>query len=314
MFIIKHRNIFIGTSILLGAVSLGMIFSWGLRFGIDFTGGSLMEVEYAPAPALTETSRPDISEMKEIIARAAGEGVSEGAIVQPTGERGYIIRTETLSSDHHERILSALGEEGKWTVSEKRFDSVGPAIGEELRRKAWVAILAVMLAIIAFVAFVFRKVSEPVPSWQYGVITLVTLFHDVLIPTGAMALLGKIIGAQIDILFITALLTVLGFSVHDTIVVFDRVRENLKLKRFGSFAETVGRSLEQTFMRSINTSLTVILVLLALLFFGPPSIFIFSLVLLIGMIAGTYSSVFLASPLLLVAEKMKEKRQEKEKK
>jgi len=299
MFIVAHRNFFIGLSVFFTALALAAISIWGLRFGIDFTGGSLLEVEYAGE------TRLGINEVKEALASAGEFGAD--AIVQPTGEMGYIIRTGTLSSEDHEKILSALSGEGKRNITEKRFDSVGPVIGDELRRKAWVAIAAVIIAIVLFIAFAFRKVSDPVPSWQYGVITLAALLHDVIIPTGAAAFLGNYYGFQADVLFVTALLTILGFSVHDTIVVFDRVRENLKLKLYGTFAETVGKSLEQTFMRSVNTSLTVVLVLAALLILGPASVFMFSLVLLIGIIAGTYSSIFLATPLLLVAEKLKRK-------
>lgn len=309
MFIVNNKNIFLGISAVLIAISAAIIALWGLRFGIDFTGGSLIEVEYVSGggEALGGTSapRPAIA-VRAIIAEAVPE-VGESAVIQPTGERGYIIRTTHLSSENHEAILGALTEGGKWEVAEKRFDSVGPSVGEELQRKAWVAVFAVIMAIVLFVAFAFRKVSEPVPSWQYGVITLIALLHDVLIPTAAAAFLGQYFGVQIDVLFITALLTILGFSVHDTIVVFDRVRENLRIKSYDTFRETVGKSLEQTFMRSVNTSLTVVLVLAALIMFGPSSVYMFSIVLLIGIIAGTYSSIFLASPLLLVAEKLKKK-------
>ncbi|MBI2120896.1 MAG: protein translocase subunit SecF, partial [Parcubacteria group bacterium] len=192
---------------------------------------------------------------------------------------------------------------------EKRFTSIGPVIGHELRAKAWVSIMAVLLAIVLFVAFAFRKVSLPVSSSKYGLITIVALAHDIIVPTGALALLGYFSGVEADVLFVTAILTILGFSVHDTIVVFDRVRENLKLKVSENFSEVVGTSLRQTFVRSINTSLTVILVLAALLYFGPASTHNFSLILLIGIIAGTYSSVFLASPLLVLAEELQKKKQ-----
>lgn len=310
MFIVNHTKIFIGISVLLMLASVALIAIYGVRFGVDFTGGSLLEIEYSTVSATSTqepatSPRPGIQEIKIALVEVAPE--AEGAIVQPTGETGYIIRTKLLSSENHTQVLKTLSFGGKWNVTEKRFDSVGPIVGDELQRKAWVALGAVILAIVIFIAFAFRKVSEPVPSWQYGVITLISLLHDILIPAGAIALLGRYYGAEIDVLFVTALLTILGFSVHDTIVVFDRVRENLKLKNFKTFRETVGHSLEQTFMRSINTSLTVVLVLVALLLLGPSSIFMFSLVLLVGIIAGTYSSIFLASPLLLISEKMRGK-------
>lgn len=310
MFIVKYKNIFLGISALLVAGSLAALFFFGIRFGIDFTGGSLLEVEYAtlsvqtsPAnasdtPAVLTSSRPEIGEVKDALSKA---GFSE-ATVQPTGEAGYILRTKSLSETEHAAMLGALSLGGEKHPIEKRFTSIGPVIGHELRAKAWVSIVAVLIAIVLFVAFAFRKVSIPVSSSKYGLITIVALVHDVIVPTGALALLGHFYGVEADVLFVTALLTILGFSVHDTIVVFDRVRENLKLKVSENFSEVVGISLRQTFVRSMNTSLTVVLVLAALLRFGPASTHNFSLILLIGIIAGTYSSVFLASPLLVLVE------------
>lgn len=301
-------------------MSIAAIFFWGIRFGIDFTGGSIMEVQYAAkdtkiiageilkgSASTTQSEtlsslRPTIEEIKFVLAPVSTSTTE--VIVQPTGESGYIIRSKHLSESDRIKVIAALSIDGGWTVSEKRFNTIGPTVGEELRNKAWAAIFAVMLAIVIFIAFVFRKVSRPVPSWQYGIITLIALIHDVLIPTGVLAILGRFTGDEADMLFVTALLTVLGFSVHDTIVVFDRVRENLKLRIYDNFPETVGRSLAQTFVRSINTSLTVVLVLTALLILGPGSVHLFSLMLLVGIIAGTYSSIFLASPLLVIAEKM----------
>lgn len=315
MFIVKYKNIFLGISALLVAGSLAALFFFGIRFGIDFTGGSLLEVEYAtlsvqtsPAnasdtPAVLTSSRPEIGEVKDALSKA---GFAE-ATVQPTGEAGYILRTKSLSETEHAAILGALSLGGEKHPIEKRFTSIGPVIGHELRAKAWVSIVAVLIAIVLFVAFAFRKVSIPVSSSKYGLITIVALVHDVIVPTGALALLGHFYGVEADVLFVTAILTILGFSVHDTIVVFDRVRENLKLKVSENFSEVVGISLRQTLVRSINTSLTVVLVLAALLRFGPASTHNFSLILLIGIIAGTYSSVFLASPLLVLVEERQKK-------
>jgi len=187
---------------------------------------------------------------------------------------------------------------GAENLIQKRFNTIGPAIGEELKQKAYIAMGIVVLAIILFIAFAFRKVSEPVSSWKYGFVAILALMHDIIIPTGVFALLGLFTGAEVDILFVTALLAILGFSVNDTIVVFDRIRENLMLNKERNknenFAETVGHSLEQTFARSINTSLTTLLVLLTLLFVGGESTKYFALTLVIGVIAGTYSSIFLA--------------------
>ena len=190
---------------------------------------------------------------------------------------------------------------------QERFNSIGPTIGKELRNKAFVAIGIVIIAIMLFVAFVFRKVSKPVSSWKYGVAAIIALIHDIIVPTGVFAFLGYILGVEIDILFVMALLAILGYSVNDTIVVFDRVRENLRLNREHgseeSFDLTVGKSLNQTYARSINTSLTTLFVVIALFFFGSEATQDFALVLAIGIIAGTYSSIFLATPLLVAINK-----------
>lgn len=322
MFIVKYKKIFLGISALLVAGSLFSILFFGIRFGIDFTGGSLLEIEYGAnsSPmaqaiavdasgtpitlgATTSSGRPAATQVKEAIAKI---GFAD-ATVQPTGETGFIIRTRDLSEKDHAAIFGALSFDGK-QASEKRFTSIGPVIGNELRVKAWASILAVILAIVLFITFAFRKVSAPVASSRYGAVAIIALVHDVIVPTGALAFLGHFYGVEADVLFVTALLTILGFSIHDTIVVFDRIRENLKFKVSENFSEVVGISLRQTLVRSINTSLTVVLVLSMLLYVGPASTHNFSLILLIGIIAGTYSSVFLASPLLVVIEERQKRK------
>ena len=295
MGIIKYRKIWYTISGLLVAASIFSVFQYGLNLGIDFTGGSLVEVEYAKAaPALSAVQ----DKLKEV--------GFDNVIVQPTGERGLIVRSKTLDSGEHQKLLSALSSFGKLT--EVRFDSIGPVIGKELRQKSWVAIILVVLMIVLYIAFAFRQVSRPVSSFKYGLMAIVALVHDVAIPVGVFAVLGKYLGGEIDVLFVTALLTILGFSVHDTIVVFDRVRENLRRGVGKSFEETVGLSVKQTLTRSINTSLTVLLVLFALFFLGGESTKFFSLALIIGIAAGTYSSIFLASPLLVTIYKFQERK------
>jgi preprotein translocase subunit SecF len=189
-------------------------------------------------------------------------------------------------------------------MTEERFTTIGPTLGAELQRKAIAGIIVVLVMIIIFIAWAFRKVSRPLSSWKYGVVAIITLAHDVLVPAGVFAVLGQFMGVEIDLLFLTALLAILGYSINDTIVVFDRIRENLagsyRTNMKEGFDQIVGRSLRETFMRSINTSLTTSLVLIALLVFGSPAIFYFALALLIGIIAGTYSSIFIASPLLVL--------------
>ena len=293
MFIVKYRKIFFAISAVLVIMSIVLVVTRGLHFGIDFKGGSLTEVSY-------NSARPETSELQTAVA-----ALSLGDVrIQPAGERDVIIRTKSLSNTEHSSLLTALSLDGKSLFEEKRFSSIGPVVGQELRSRAWVAILLVILGIVLFIAFAFRHVSEPIASWKYGMIIIVSLLHDIIIPTGVVAFLGK----DVDTLFIIALLSIMGLSVHDSIVVFDRVRENLRLKKWHDFSETVGKSLEQTFVRSINTSLTIILVLFALYFFVPVSTKDFSLILLIGMFFGTYSSIFLGSPLLVTTKLLQDKK------
>ncbi|PIQ69436.1 MAG: protein translocase subunit SecF [Candidatus Tagabacteria bacterium CG_4_10_14_0_2_um_filter_40_13] len=297
---VRNRKITYIFSIALVVVSLSALFAWKLKLGIDFTGGSLLEAEYADG-------RPEISKIQQSV-----DGLGFGNIVlQPSGEKDLIVRLKDLSAEEHKALLDALKIEGK-TPMEKRFDSIGPVIGKELKRKSLIAIGIVVLMIILYIAWAFRKVSRPVSSWKYGVVAVIALIHDITIPTGVFAFLGHFKGVEVDILFITALLTTLGFSVHDTIVVFDRIRENLRRDAGKSFPEVVEHSIRQTLARSIFTSMTVILVLIALLLFGGPSTKYFSLALLLGVTFGTYSSICLASPLLVTWQKWNEKtKQEK---
>ncbi|MDO8564476.1 MAG: protein translocase subunit SecF [bacterium] len=302
MFVVNNRKLFYILSGILMLGSLVSLLLWGLKPGIDFRGGSLLEVSYAEeAPAKTEVEKT-LEEFKV------------SASVRPTGEEGYIIRMRELSESERAAVIAALSAGGEGLTVE-RFDSVGPILGQEAAGKSFAAIGLVILCIVLFITFAFRKVSEPVSSWKYGIITIIALVHDVLVPAGVFAYLGHFRGVEVDTLFVTALLVVLGFSVHDTIVVFDRVRENLKVSRETrdkkDFATIVGESIEQTFVRSINTSLTTIFAIAVLYVIGPEITKHFSLALLIGLIAGTYSSIFLASPLLVTVEKWQTKGGEK---
>ncbi len=304
MFIIKHKNIFIGVSIALVVLSVASIAFFGLRIGIDFKGGAQTEVTYVTRPTI------------EVISTAVNAvGIGE-VLVQPTGTDGYIVKSRDLTDPERAALLASLNTPDSG-MEEKSFTSIGPSIGKELRKKAIITITLVSLGIVLFIAYAFRKVSKPVRSWKYGVIAIITLLHDVLIPVGLFALLSHFHGAEVDSLFVVAILTILGLSVSDTIVVFDRIRENLRAHVSGhttsTFAETIGKSIEQTFSRSINTSLTVIVALLALFIFGPDSTRYFALMLTAGMFFGTYSSIFLASPLLVSLEEWQAKRKAKNK-
>ncbi len=301
MFIVKNKKIFIGISIGLVVLSLISLSIFGLKVGIDFKGGALTEIVY-------KTARPT-----QVDTEAALATLNIGSVlVQPTGELGYIIKSRDLTEAEHTALLKTLTFDGKNELTETNFNSIGPSVGKELSRKAIIAIILVSIAIICFIAFAFRKVSKPVSSWRYGFIAIVTLLHDVAIPVGVFVALSHYYGAEFDTLFVVAVLTILGLSVSDTIVIFDRIRENLRSQTTNkmNFSEIVGRSLEQSFVRSICTSLTVILVLLALFFFGPVSTRYFALMLTVGMFFGTYSSIFLASPLLVIVQEWQDKRKE----
>lgn len=295
MFIVLHRRIFYWITGVFVAAAVGAVAVFGLPLSIDFTGGSLTEVRY-------DGDRPT----QETVEQALTERGFTGASVRPTGERGYIIRTRPVAADGNVAIEEAASLGGGAPLSVERFTNIGPVIGEELRSKAFVALGLVVVAIILFIAFVFRHVSEPVPSWKYGGIAIIALLHDILIPVGVFAAIAQFTAAEIDTLFVMALLAILGYSVNDTIVVFDRVRENLRqnkeAERTEEFSLTVGKSLDQTFTRSINTSLTTAVVLSMLFIIGTPATEFFALTLLAGVVAGAYSSLCLATPLLVTIE------------
>ena len=315
MFIIKHKKIFISLSLALVVLSIASLFIFGLKIGIDFKGGALTEVVY-------KTERLEQSALeKSLTALDFGSVLLQPIRSKDSQDRpeqnggttvdlGYLVKTRDLNNTEHALLLKTLSGDNKDTLTEISFNSIGPSVGQELTRKALLAIILISLAIICFIAFAFRKVSKPISSWKYGIIAIVTLLHDVAIPVGLFVILSHYFGAEVDTLFVVAILTILGLSISDTIVIFDRIRENLRNQTNVSkinFRETVGKSLEQSYIRSISTSLTVILVLLALFFFGPATTKYFALMLTVGMFFGTYSSIFLASPLLVLTEEWQKK-------
>lgn len=299
MLVVKYRKIFFIISAVLVAAAISSITFFGLNFGIEFTGGEIAEVRYEVRPEKTAIE----TQLNEL-----DLGVYS---LRAAGDEEFILRVRPLEEAERASVFAAITQVGESVGTIERFNSVGPTIGEELRNKAWIAMLAVIFAIIFFIAIAFRKVSEPVSSWKYGVIAIVALMHDVIIPTGVFAAVGYFLGAEVDVLFVMALLAILGYSVNDTIVVFDRVRENLseneENNRREDFELTVGKSLNQTYARSINTSLTTLAVLLALFFIGSEVTQDFALVLIAGVLAGTYSSIFLATPLLVTAQERSSK-------
>lgn len=287
MDVIKYKYLFIGFSALLTVVAVASMLVFGFKEGIDFAGGALWQLRFAE-PASLENLNSVLSEQKL-------EGLS---VRQGNTSQDFVIRIKEISEERHQELLKLVQEKFGQT-EELSFSSIGPTIGRELRSNAVTAFLLVLIGISLYVAFAFRKVSYPVSSWKYGLTTLITLFHDALIPAGFFSFLGWKFGAEADINFIVAILVVMGFSVHDTIVVFDRIRENLlNSKDKENLAGIINASVNQTFSRSVNTSLTLVLVLVALYLWGAATLGHFTLLILLGTIIGTYSSIFVASPLL----------------
>ena len=311
MFLITNKKIFLAIAAVIMLGSVAIVSTLGLNLGIDFTGGSLTEVSYQTAPNKTE--------LENSVNQQDLGGISVRESVDEAGLNAYLIRTRDLSEPERLELAStvtALGEGGQIS----RFTSIGPVIGQELRDKALYAILGVVMIIVIYVAYAFRGIGTPVSSWTYGAITIFVLVHDVLVPTALMSVLGYLADVEVDVLFVMALLAVLGYSVNDTIVVFDRVRENLMANRTEKrtkreeagivledveytltkpYPEIVGAAVSETLARSINTSLTTLIALVALYFLGGAVTQTFALVLMAGVLAGTYSSICIASPLVV---------------
>jgi preprotein translocase subunit SecF len=321
MFVITHKNIFLGIAVVIMLASIALVSVLGLRLGIDFTGGSLTEVTYGEAPQQ--------SDIETILTDYELGGFSVRGSVDDTGRSAFLIRTRDLAEAEREAIteqLTALGTDAEL----ERFTSIGPVIGQELRDKAVWAIGGVVLIIVLYVAFAFSGIGVPVSSWVYGLTTIIVLIHDVLVPAAVMAVLGALAGVEVDVLFVMAILAVLGYSVNDTIVVFDRVRENLKQNRTekrkkftepgglereevtytltAPYPDIVGMAVNQTLARSINTSVTTMVALLALYVLGGDVTKTFALILIAGVVAGAYSSICIASPLVVAYAEWKSKR------
>lgn len=297
MFILRFKKIFFALAIfLVGGALLGLV-TKGLSWGVDFTGGSVIEIAYTD----TVPSQAQVAAVVKIN--------HTDASIQQVGENGYLIRTSELDQSAKDTLLTELRSTGNFT--EKKFTTIGPSVGKELRTKSIISIILISLAIILFVAFTFRSISQPISSWKYGLIVVVVLFHDIIIPAGFFAWSG----IQVDTLFVVGILTILGVSVNDTIVVFDRIRENLgryhKGKNALPFTDIVGKSISETFTRSIMTSVTVLLALAALVIWGPESVKTLSITMFLGMFFGTYSSIFIAAPLLVVWNNWLEKKASK---
>jgi len=281
---IEKRKIFYTLSGLLSLLSIISILAFGLNLGIDFKGGSILEVEYEEVPAL-ETVREALKDLEEVSLQRRGENI-------------LVLKTKEISEETHQSILEKLNQLGDIKEGSESFESIGPAIGQELKSRTKIVVSLALLCILLYIAFSFRKISRPVKSYIYGLTSLIALFHDVLIPLGVFAVLGRYYGVEITIPIITAFLTVFGYSINDSVVVFDRVRENLRKLKTTDFKETIDQSLKQSITRSLNTSLTTLIALFSIFLFGGATLRFFSLALILGIALGTYSSLFLATPLL----------------
>lgn len=292
---IKYSKVWVWFSGIVAVVCLVLTLTWGLKPGIDFAGGSLVELTFNKERPTLEQTRSAFDDLQ-----------LKNATVQNVGDKGLLARFNFLTEDQHQFILKNLrekfGKDGN-DIREERFETVGASVSSQLRERSIWAIILVSLGIVLYVAYSFRKVSRPVASWKYGALAIVALAHDLLLVIGVFAVLGKYFGVEVDTAFVVALLTVLGYSVNDTIVVYDRIRENLLRRGSEDFSEVVNYGLNQTLMRSINTTLTTLLPLTALYFMGGATIHHFTLALLIGIASGAYSSIFIASPLLAMVEK-----------
>jgi preprotein translocase subunit SecF len=293
MQIISHRKIYFFLSIILILASLFSLLFWGLKLSIDFTGGTLMEVEFLEERPSNQTVQEKLADLEL------------GQInLQPTGEKGLILRLKDINEETHQLILQKLRELNS-QIEEKRFESIGPLIGEELKRKALWAIGLALAAIIAYIAWAFRKVSRPVASWQYGLVAVIALFHDIFITLGFFSGLSHFKQIEIGLPFVAAFLTILGYSVNNSIVIFDRARENLLKSNWTDFDQVINQSINQSMTRCLNTALTTLLVLLAIFFLGGQSIKYFALALAIGITIGTYSSIFITSSLIVTWQRFR---------
>lgn len=308
MWIIKNRKIFFGLSIVLVLASIIGFVIYPIKASIEFTGGSSLVLNI-------EGTRPEPRDVAEYLNTL---NISS-PLVQPVGDTQISIKTSPIDEATKNIIVSHVGEMSSGVATIESFTTIGPSIGNEMLRKSWYALVLVIITIVLYIAYTFRKVSvsskishKGVSSWKYGFTANICLLHDVVLTTGFYVLLSAFFGAELDTLFVVAILTVLGVSVNDTIVAFDRIRENLindeHARTDQKFENIVGKSVDETMARSVNTSLTVVLVLLALTLFGPETTKIFSMTMMAGMIIGTFSSIFLASPLLIVWERLQSKK------
>jgi preprotein translocase subunit SecF len=291
---LKFTKIFYSVFLILAVVSAVMLFMFGLNLGIDFLGGSIIELSFEQRPSNQQISEKlnnlDLGEL----------------VIQPRGTSEVVIKTKEIDSEIHEKIISQLAELSPLT--ENSFENIGPVVGKEIRDKTIVLVFVCLAVLLLYISIAFYKVQRPLSSWQYGLISIITLSFDVLVVLGVLAFLGKQYNVQFNIPIITALLTIIGYTMNDKVIVFDRVRENLLNSRQDDFLTIVEKSLNETIVRSISTGICTLFVLFAIFFWGGETLKYFSLVLIVGIIVGTFSSLFLAAPLLVTWHKANPKR------
>ncbi len=296
--IIQKRKYAYVLSIVLTVVSIAMISVWGLKFGIDFKGGTLMELQFSKDPV------PQVQEIEASLSELSLKSLT----VQPTDNRGMLLRYLASDEAANEKVVAQLKTLDS-DIKQLRTDFIGGSVSDQIKKNAFSGIVLSIIGIALYIAWAFRRVSGVVTSWEYGLGAVIALAHDIIIVIGLFAFLGRYYDIEVGVPFIAALLTILGYSVNDTIVVYDRVRENLmRSSRKEDFEMIVNRSLNETLGRSINTSMTVIITLVAIVLFGGESIRYFGVALLAGVAFGTYSSIYIASALLVTRYSMKTKK------
>ncbi len=294
---IRHRKIFYTLSAILVILAVVSMIAFGLKTGIDFTGGSSLEISYQEEAVSPDQVRKSLEDLD------LGE-----VSVQRIGQKGIVLKMKDISEEVHQQILDKLEELGEIEEGSENFQTIGSIIGEELKQKTNLVVFLSLIAILIYIALSFRRISRPVKSYVYGISGVIALCHDIIIPLGLLAVLGKFKGVEINIPIITAFLTIFGYSINDSIVVFDRIRENLLKTRALDFDGVVEQSINQTIARSINTTLTTLLALFAVFFFGGETLKYFALILLIGIFLGAYSSIFVATPLVVSYYKLRERK------
>jgi preprotein translocase subunit SecF len=293
MNFLKYSKLYFAVAIIAIVLSVYALFAYGLKIGIDFEGGSLLQFDY-------KNSRPEISLVQNAL---SGIEETKNVQIQPMGEKGIALKIsqKNISTEVYNNIISKVKETGEIDEKSISSETISPLIGKELKDKTIIVAIVALIAMLFYIAIAFRNVSKPITSFQYGLSSTLMLFHDIIIPLGVLALLGHLYGAQLTIPVITALLTIVGSCINNTVVVFDRIRENLTKDRKSTYAEIVNKSLNETFARCMNTSLSIMIALGVLFYFfgGEESLKYFTIIMIVGTIAGTFSSTFLASPVLV---------------